>query len=310
HPPLDFEVPAVIQWRLSPTVSDEATAQILSRNAQGATVPVHVEINTGLNRLGLDWQQASDVIARIAALPGPRIAGVFTHFRAAFSEGDGSVRQQMERFDRVMADLAARGIEPGLRHAASSIAMAFYPDTYLDGVRPGMMVYGGMKPVEPAHATPSSLLALRPVMAARTRIIHVKSVAAGEWIHYGETFQAQRPMRAAVLPIGYGMGYSRHLSNNGEVLIGGRRVPIVGVIGMDMTVVDVTSLPSVAVGDVATVLGRDGGDEITAVELAERIGTISYEITCRLGNALPRYVVGESVAEAAAPVGLVSTKRT
>lgn len=314
HPPLDFEVPAAIQWHLTPTISNEATAENLNQLAEHEPLPVHVEINTGLNRLGLDWQCAAESISRIATLPHLRITGIFTHFRAAYSEGAESVRSQMERFQAVLDDLQVRRIDPGFRHVASSLGIVFHPETCLDGIRPGMIVYGGMEIPESApngngvEAPPRALAGIRPVMAVRTRVLHVLNVAAGEWIHYGETYRAERPMRVAVLPIGYGMGYPRHLSNNGQVLIYGQRVPIVGVIGMDMTVVAIGSLP-VAIGDVATIIGCDGKEEIAVTELAERAGTIPYEITCRLGNALPRVVVKRAVNKLN-PTRLAHTTRT
>lgn len=302
HPPLDYEIPAAIQWHLTPTISDENTAGHLNRLAGHKPLPVHIEINTGLNRLGLDWRSAVETVSRIAALPHLRVTGIFTHFRAAYSEGAESVRRQMGRFQTVCEGLTARGIDVGFRHVASSLAVVFHPDTCLDGIRPGMIVYGGMSIPDSApngnggETPPRALAGIRPVMAVRTRILHVLAVTTGEWVHYGETYQASRPMRVAVLPIGYGMGYPRHLSNNGEVLICGQRAPIVGVIGMDMTIVDIGSL-AVSVGDVATVVGQDGAEEITVIELAKRAGTIPYEITCRLGNALQRVVTGTGAGE-------------
>ncbi|MEW5701645.1 MAG: alanine racemase [Candidatus Zixiibacteriota bacterium] len=297
HPPLEFEVPATIELALTPTLSDESTAMNLNRLAGHRPLPVHVEINTGLNRLGFDWQTAVDAVSRITTLPHLRITGIFTHFRAAHSEGAESVRRQMERFQSVLDGLKARRIDVGFRHVASSLAVVYHPETCLDGIRPGMIVYGGMSIPKPSlesegdETPPRALAGIRPVMSVRTRVLHVLDVRAGEWVHYGDAYQAERPMRVAVLPIGYGMGYSRHFSNNGWVLIRGRRVPVVGVVGMDMTMVEVGKIP-VAIGDVVTLLGRDGPDEITAVELAEWVGTIPYEITCRLGNALPRIVTG------------------
>ena len=143
-----------------------------------------------------------------------------------------------------------------------------------------------MRLLEPLEQTDS-------VMSVRTRVLHVRTVEAGEWIHYGEAYRAPRRMTVAVLPIGYGMGYPRHLTNNADVLIHGKRVPVVGTVGMDMTIVAVDKIGPVSTGDVATVMGRDGQEEITAAELAARAGTIPYEILCSLGNSLPRCVVNE-----------------
>lgn len=304
HPPLDFEVEACIQAGLSPTVSSVANARLISDHADIGSVGVHVEINTGINRLGLDWQTAVSEVQEIAGLPNIAIRGVFTHFRGIDPSDSSSIDQQLQRFEKVVQGVRDAGIDPGLVHAASSHALSRFVQSHLGAVRPGMIIYGGLDPKSPitesTNGAASHIQSMTGVMSVYSRVLHCRRVNAGEWIHYGETFQAKHPMNVAVVPIGYGMGYSRHFSNNADMLIHGRRVPIIGVVGMDMTVVDVTAIPNVAVGDHVTIMGRDGVESISSFELAERSGTIPYEVVCRLGNGLPRVLVNanESAARA------------
>lgn len=301
HPPLDFEVEPALEARLSPTISDLRTAHRLSEKAAKHTVGVHVEVNTGVNRLGFDWQTAPDAIARIASLPKLQIKGVFTHFRSSDGSDGPSIKAQLERFQQVLTAVERVGIPVGLRHAAASLTAARFPECHLDAIRPGLIAYTGAKGAqggvgghqEPLMPFLKPLEQTDSVMSVRTRVLHVRTVEAGEWIHYGATYRAPRRMTVAVLPIGYGMGYPRHLTNNADVLIHGKRVPVVGTIGMDMTIVAVDDAGPVAIGDVATVMGRDGMEEITSAELATRAGTIPYEILCNLGNSLPRCVINE-----------------
>lgn len=303
HPPAEFDFPAVVDGRLSPSISTEESAVLYSRAAGSKLLTVHVEINTGLSRLGLNWETAADRIARIVALGNLKIAGVYTHYRSHYSPVGDAIQEQTDRFQHVLEGLRLRGIDPGFRHAASSYPAAYHRlSTIFDGIRVGIIAYGAMETLhEPVEG-------IRPVMSVRSQIMLVRQIKSGEWVHYGDSYQAARDMTIAVIPIGYGMGYTRHLSNNGEMLIRGLRYRIVGVIGMDMTMLDITALPSPTVGEPVTVIGRDGQDEITALEIAQRTGTIAYEITCRLGNSLPRYVVKSALSEL--PMPEASTTRT
>jgi alanine racemase len=292
HPPSDYDFPAVTEWHLSPSISSEESAALYSRLAGSETLTVHVEINTGLSRLGLNWETATDSIARIAALPNLRIGGIYTHYRAHYSPVGDAIQEQTDRFQSVLDELRKRGIDPGFCHAASSYpAVYHHTSTLFDGIRIGIIAYGAME------SLPQPVTGIQPVMSVRSCIMHLRRIKAGEWVHYGDGFQAPRNMTIAVIPIGYGMGFTRHLSNNGEMLIQGKRCPIVGVVGMDMTMLDVSALSSPKAGDPVTVIGRDGQDEITALEIAQHTGTIAYEITCRLGNGLPRYVTKQTASQ-------------
>lgn len=303
HPPSDFDFPAVTDWKLTPSISSEENAALYSRLAGSHRIPVHVELNTGLSRLGLDWRTAVESIARITELPKISVTGIYTHYRAHYSPIGDAIQEQSERFRTVLDGLHKLGIDPGLRHAASSYPAAYHHGaTLFDGIRVGIIAYGAMEPL------PQPVTGILPVMSVRSCVMLLRKINAGDWVHYGDGYQASRDMTIAVIPIGYGMGFTRHLSNVGEMLIQGKRCPIVGVVGMDMTMLDVSALPSLQVGDAVTVLGRDSGDEITALELAKKTGTIAYEIVCRLGNGLPRYVVKSKPDQM--PTARASTSRS
>lgn len=296
HPPADFDFPAVTEWHLTPSISSHEHAGLFSRLADHESLSIHAEINTGLSRLGLNWETAADEIAKLAPLSNLHLAGIYTHYRAHLSPIGDAIQEQTDRFKHVLDGLKERGINPGLRHAASSYPAAYHHDTTLfDGIRVGIIAYGAMETL------PKPVDGITPVMSVRSCILHMRHISSGEWVHYGDGFQANHDMTIAVIPIGYGMGYSRHLSNKGEMLVNGTRCPIVGVVGMDLTMIDVSHLPSVKIGDPVTVVGVQGDDEITALEIAQRTGTIAYEITCRLGNALPRYLTNQKRAESAKP---------
>ncbi len=207
-----------------------------------------------------------------------------THFAEAEAEDPDFAREQLIRFTEAAQSLRAVGIPAPLRHAANSAALLLLPETRLDLVRPGIMLYGyhprGRRhPPEPA---------LQPALRLKTAISQIKDVPRGSSVSYGRTFVAPRDLRVATLPVGYADGWGRLLSNRGQVLIRGRRVPIIGRVCMDMTMVDVTGLPDVRVGDEAVLIGRQGTEEITADEVAEVQGTISYEILSRIGPRVPR----------------------
>jgi alanine racemase len=207
-----------------------------------------------------------------------------THFADADADDPASTHDQMARFEAAAQALREAGIAVPLRHAANSAALLLHPETRLDLVRPGIMLYG----CHPRGARRLDDPVLHPALRLRTAITQVRDVPAGTSVSYGRTFVAPRDMRVATIPIGYADGLSRLLSNHGQALIRGSRVSIVGRVCMDMTMVDVTALPEVRVGDEAVLIGRQGDEEITADEVAELAGTVSYEILCRIGPRVPR----------------------
>ena len=272
-------------------ISSLEMAQDFSRRltAAGRTLRVHLKLDTGMGRTGFHTADpaAMERAAQALALPGLEFEGVFTHF-AVSDEPDAGCRAytqgQFSAFCHAVKQLeAARGARFAIRHCANSGAVLSYRDEMcLDMVRPGLLLYG-MYP-----GSEHGGLALRPVMQLKTRVSAICEHAPGETISYGRTYTCDRPMRLAVLPIGYADGLHRTLSNRMSVLLHGRRVPQVGRICMDMCMVDVTDLPECAVGDVATLFGTDGQAVLPVEEMAELAGTINYEIVCAPSRRIPR----------------------
>ncbi|PZN03206.1 MAG: alanine racemase [Bacillota bacterium] len=288
-----------LRYDLELTVSSEEEARALAEAArrEGRRVRVHLKVDTGMGRLGLRWDhpRLAEVAARIAGLGGLELVGVFTHLATADDPDAPLTEEQLARFGRIVATLDERGLRPLLRHAANSAALLRLPGARYDLVRPGIALYG-LEPFRGAVAA----FDLRPALAWKTRVALVKEVPAGTPISYGATFVTRRPSRIAVLPVGYADGLRRALSNRGQVLVGGRRVPIVGRVCMDQVMVDVTDAGPVAVGDEAVLIGRQGDEAITADEMAGWMDTIGYEVVTGIGRRVPRIYLrgGRPVAQA------------
>lgn len=279
--PGDYQ--AAVRARLTLCLSEVAAVERLAAAAReaGLVLPFHLEIDTGMGRAGLDWRTAAEWGHRIASIASGvlRWEGSYTHFHSADEPDLGPADEQWERFGQALDRLP--GITPRpLVHAANSGATLRRGGYGGDLVRPGIFLYGG-------RAGPGAEPA--PVVSVRARVVLVKDVPAGSTAGYGATYRASGPERWATLSIGYGDGIARALAaGGGEVIVHGRRVPIIGRISMDMITIDVTSIAGVAVGDIATVIGADGDEWIGIDEVAERCGTISYEVLTRLGSRLPR----------------------
>lgn len=284
----------VVALDLDQTVSDPSLAEAVDRvaRARGRVISLHLKVDTGMHRVGIRPQQVQSVAERIAALRSVRLVGLMTHLAAAEAEDPAFAREQLARFVEAERGLAAAGVRVSVRHAANSAALIFLPEARLDLVRPGIMLYGchprgGQRHMEPL---------LTPALRFRTVISHIQEVARGDSVSYGRTFVAPRDLCVATLPVGYADGYGRLLSNQGPVLIRGLRVPVVGRVCMDMTLVNVTGVPDVRVGDEVVLIGRQGAEEITADDVAELQGTISYEVLCRIGPRVPRIYLPSSPA--------------
>ncbi len=264
----------VVEIGCAVTCSTEEVARALSAAAsgRGAPVPVHLKVDTGMARMGCAPDQAATLARLIAGLPGLRLAGTYTHFAASESD-DAATRLQFELFRSVLAGL---GVEPGLRHAANTGAALRHPEMALDAVRVGIALYGCEWP------------GTRPAMAVRASVVLVKALAAGQSVGYGSTWTAAAPARVATVAIGYADGVHRSRSRTGDVLVHGRRAPVIGRISMDSLSVDVTQVPGVEAGDTATLIGADGPELITAEEVAGWAGTISYEVLCAVGPRVQR----------------------
>jgi len=276
---------AIAALRLTPVVFTMDTARALSRAAQKlkTEVSVHVKIDSGMGRIGITPEEAPEFIKLLRGFSGINVQGLMTHFADADLREKEFASKQMDRFDVLVRNLLESGIPVPLIHAANSAAVLDYQRALFTMVRPGLMLYG-YNPLE-AGAAPADLW---PVLSLVTRIAFLKKVAAGIPISYGRTFVTRRETLIATLPIGYADGFSRGLSNKGEALVRGRRVPVVGRVCMDMCMVDVTEVPDVAEGDDVVLIGNQGGGWITADDIAAKIGTIPYEVLCGISSRVPR----------------------
>ena len=274
----------IVKARLTPVVFTTQMAEALAQAAAGKRVPVHVKVDTGMGRIGLPPEDAVSFIRDVAAMPGLTVEGIMTHFADADLKDKQFASAQLDRFEHLVRSLDAAGIPVPLRHAANSAAVLEYDRALLTMVRPGLMLYG-YDPLERRGGSD-----LRPVLSLVTGIAYLKKVPAGVPISYGRTFVTKRESVIATVPIGYADGYSRGLSNRGEALVRGRRVPVVGRVCMDMTMLDVTEVTGVADGDEVALIGGQGQERITADDLAERTGTIAYEVLCGIGARVPRII--------------------
>jgi alanine racemase len=277
------ELGGVFAHNLTPTVSTPAAARALEEagRARNAVIGCHLKIDTGMNRLGFRHDNLAKTMPDVLGSPHLRIDAVYTHFGTADDPESGFLDEQRARFERASAALAARGLRTVRRHAANSAAFLRDRRTWYDWIRPGLLLYGIVPP--PLAAA----LPLGPALSLTSRIVAVKGVRAGEGTGYGLRWRADGPRTIAIVPAGYADGLDTRLANAGHVLVRGRRLPIVGSVCMDMLMVDVTGL-DVAPGDEVVLIGRQGDDEITAREMADVIGTIPWEVLCRLGARIER----------------------
>jgi alanine racemase len=278
------EVDQIFRFRLTPVVFGKDSLKILSREAgkRGKKVKVHLKVDTGMGRLGVPLNLWPDFLREVRRFPRIEAEGILSHF-AMTDEEKGFTQSQWRAFQEAVATAQELGICCPYLHMASSATLTAFPAYSAGLVRPGIMLYG-------SYPSPifRSLIPLKPVMTLKTRIHFLKSVPPGTRISYGGTFKAKRESLIATLPIGYADGYSRHLSNHGEVLIHGKRAPVVGKVCMDFIMVDVTGISRVSAGDEVILMGRQGKERITPEEIAEKIKSISYEVLCSIGKRVPR----------------------
>ena len=281
------QIPEIVRHRLTPLVFDLESLFALSRHAKkiGRKINVHIKLDTGMGRLGLSPGEARAFIQRAVGEKGIRIEGVLTHFAEADLKDLSFARGQLEKIHHVWQALKKEGIKIPYCHLANSAAIMHFSPAHFNLVRPGLMLYG-YSPLEGKTTIP-----LRPVMQVKTRVIALRKVPAGTSISYGRTFVTKRESLIATLSIGYADGYPRLLSNRGTMIAKGKRVPVVGRVCMDMTMIDVTEVPSLAVGDWVTVIGAEGGEAVWADELARGAETIPYEILCGIGDRIPRIYI-------------------
>lgn len=289
----------LLRHRLSPAIIRcEQLAALeraaVRRGARKRSVGFHLKIDTGMNRLGISAIDAECFARQLAKSPHLHLEGVFTHLASSEVFGNSPVAEQTsrqeERFYAALDRLRSLGVDPGIVHLANSAAIASRPETWGDMVRPGVILYGyhpGYEPVE-LRAEAEKKLPLKPVMSLRTRIISLRNIPVGGGVGYNSKFVADRPSRIAVLAAGYGDGIHRSLGNRGNVLVRGKLAPIVGIVSMDVTMVDVTDVPDVEIGDVATVYGTDGEQMLPANAVARAIGTVTSDLLCGVTQRVRR----------------------
>ena len=277
----------LVELDLTPPIYTEAFAEALSDAATAVNkrVGVHLKLDTGMHRVGLLADDVPQVVERIARLDGLVIEGLWSHLAVADIPDHPFTRKQIELFDDLSARIARAGIEPRFRHIANSAATLSLPDSHLDLVRCGIASYG----LWPGEALVGSA-DLRPVLALKARITMSKEVPAGDALSYGLRYELRRAGRVITVPAGYADGYDRRLSGRADVIVNGRRHTVSGTVCMDQFMVDVGD-ESVDAGTVATLIGRDGDEQITAEELAKLTDTINYEITARIPSRVPRVFI-------------------
>lgn len=276
------------QYDLTPVIYNLESAEELSQSAHKSNnrVKVHIKIDTGMGRLGMLPSETMVFLQHLIKLHNLEIEGVLSHLADNNQDNHFSVaftQRQATLFKQQVEQLHQMGIHPRYEHLANSTATIDENPDHFNLVRPGIMLYG----VYPAKRL-KQMIDLKPVMKLKTKIISLKKVPKGTSISYGRTFKCGRESLIATLPIGYADGYSRFLSNKGEVLIRGTKAPIAGVVCMDMVMVDVTEIKGVSLGDDVVLMGSQGKKHITAEEIAEKIGTISYEVLCGISSRVPR----------------------
>ena len=280
----------VVQYDVTQTVFQYEMAQALSEEAgrQGKEAVIHIKIDTGMSRIGLpDNRDSVDEIKRIMQLPGIRLEGLFSHFAQADEQDKTGALRQLERYVAFADMLEKENVHIPIKHMANSAGIIELPQAYFNMVRCGIATYG----IYPSEEVNRDIIKLRPAMEIKSHIIFLKEVEAGIGISYGATYITDRKRRIATIPIGYGDGYSRNLSNCGKVIIRGQYAPIVGRICMDQFMVDVSEIEAAEQGDTVTLLGKDGNACISVRELAEWSHSFPYELVCTVGKRIPRVYI-------------------
>jgi alanine racemase len=292
------EYELLIRHRLIPVIFTRQHLQALAEAARagGVRAAAHLKVDTGMGRIGLQPADLPEFVEAARRTPEVAVEGLCTHFASADLEDRALTERQVALFNQAAEVMARGGLPLRHRHLANSAGTIEYPAARQDLTRSGIMLYGYLPFQPPPARSPLAAAVagrLRRALTWRTAVVHLKDVPPGTPISYGGRWVAQRPSRIATLPVGYADGYDRRLSGRpgfgkGEVLVRGRRAPVAGTVCMDMTMVDVTDVPGVAVGDEVVLLGAQGSEVVDADELAERSGTISYEVVCAVGSRVPR----------------------
>ena len=278
----------LVEYDITQTIDSYAQALALEKEAarQNRKAKAHLAVDTGMTRIGFQvTEHDADEAAKIADLPHIELEGMFTHFSCADQEDKTYCSMQMEKYDKMTALLAERGVTIPLRHICNSAGIMEFDDHRFEMVRSGIITYG----IYPSEEVKKERLDLIPALSWKSHVIHVKEVGPGIGVSYGATYVTEKPMtRIATVSAGYADGYPRALSNQGCVLIHGKKAPIIGRICMDQMMVDVTDIPDVQVEDVVTLVGTDGDETITIVEIANPAARFDYEMLCDISSRVTR----------------------
>lgn len=276
----------VVDYDLIQTVFELEIVKKLSKIAgqKDKKVKVHLKVDTGMGRVGVRPEEAAEMAEAILKIPNIELEGLMTHFATADEEDKSYTMQQAQGYRLALKEIEEKGIDIPVKHVANSATLIDLPDLKYDMIRPGIISYGLWPSDQVSHQ-----IDVKPVMEWKAEVIYVKEVPAGTGISYGKTYVTEEKTKVATLPLGYADGYSRHLSNKGQVLIKGQRADVIGRVCMDQFMVDVSHIDDINVGDEVVLLGKQGDDFISAEEMAEWIGTINYEVVCDVSKRVPRY---------------------
>jgi alanine racemase len=288
------EEKSLIQHQLTPAVTRCEQLRLLERAAARARrgpIAFHLKIDSGMNRLGVSPSDVPCVARTLADCPHLKLEGIFTHFASSEVFTDQKTDQQQQVFMRTLEHLRSLGVEAPLIHLANSGGIATRPATWANMVRPGLILYGYHQSYDPPdrNQMAAEALPLQPVLSLRTRVISLRDVPVGQGVGYNGRWVASRPSRVAVIAAGYADGLPRALTNRGRLIIRGQFVPMVGTVSMDLTAADVTEIPEVRIGDVATIYGQDGGASLPISEVARLVGTVTSDLCCAIGQRVPRF---------------------
>ncbi|MFA5146161.1 MAG: alanine racemase [Candidatus Omnitrophota bacterium] len=283
---LPSEVRAAAEKDITLTIcGPELIDSIRKASEDGLKVKAHIKIDTGMGRIGVWHEDASDFIKKIVGEKGLVLEGIYTHFSSA-GRDDFFTKYQIDAFEKLLAEIERNWIKIPIRHAANSIATVDFGRSHMNLVRPGLIIYG----MYPKHTFPK-LIKLKQALSLKTKIVFIKDTPPGRSISYGRTYITQKHTKIATLPIGYADGYGRNLSNKAEVLVRGQIAPVIGKVTMDQTMIDVGHIKGVQLGDEVVLIGRQGRNEIRTERLARLAGTIAYEVICSISNRVPRIYI-------------------
>lgn len=279
-----------LKYNIEQTVYSYEIAKEISEVAvkSNRAAKIHIALDTGMGRIGfLPDKESIDEIDKLSKLPNIQIEGIFSHFASADEKDKTYTKLQFNKFLWVCDNLEERGIDIKIRHIANSAAIMDMPEVHLEGIRPGIIMYG----YYPSRDVNKERLDLKPVMSLKTTIVHIKNIEKGNYISYGRKFKTEKESIIATLPVGYADGYSRSLYNKGKVILKKQLAPVVGRICMDQCMIDVSNIENVKTGDEVILMGEDKGIKMTAEEIGNLLGTINYEVTCMISKRVPRVYI-------------------